>query len=119
MKVEEHIADVFRDLGPVEMRRMFSGCGLFRDGLMFGLVHDETLYLKADAGNAANFEDLGLPRFQYARAGKVVRLSYYRAPDSVWDDSAEAIRWARSAFEAALRGTASKAKSGKKRRTKG
>lgn len=40
----EHTAE----FGPVTIRRMFGGGGIYRDGLMFGLIDDETVYLKAD-----------------------------------------------------------------------
>ena len=47
-----HMADVFSAFGPLEVRRMFAGHGLFREGLMFALVYDETLYLKFDVETA-------------------------------------------------------------------
>ena len=34
----EFIRDLFAEFGPVTIRRMFSGAGIFRDGLMFGLI---------------------------------------------------------------------------------
>lgn len=118
MAFADHIADVFGAFGPIQIRRMFSGYGLFREGLMFGLLHNETLYLKADAQNAAEFQELGLAQFTYARKSKVVRLSYYRAPDAVMDDSAEATKWAKSSFEAALREASTKTKKGLKARSR-
>jgi DNA transformation protein len=105
----DHLKDVFRLFGPFAAKRMFSGHGLFRDGLMFGLVVRDTLYLKADAQSAPQFEKLGLPAFEYRRAGKLARLSYYTAPEAVTEDAAEAAKWARMAFEAALRADAAKA----------
>jgi DNA transformation protein len=114
-----HMADVFRAFGAFEVRRMFAGYGLFRDGLMFGLVYDGTLYLKVDGENVANFVRLGLPQFLYARRGKLVGLSFYRAPDSVMDDSGEAAVWARSSWEAASRANAGKRLKGRKRRRDG
>lgn len=103
MQLADHIADVFRAFGPVQLKRMFSGYGIFHDGIMFGLLLDEALYLKADAGNVGEFRALGLERFTYARKSRVVGLSYYRAPDSIMDDSIEAAEWARRSFDAALR----------------
>lgn len=99
----QSLPDVFRLFGPVHLRRMFGGCGLFHDGLMFGLVLDGTLYLKADAQSAGLFTQRGLPCFAYARQGRSVSLSYYRAPESLFDDPEEAARWARQSFGAALR----------------
>ena len=110
MSYDDHIADVFSAFGPIQVRRMFSGYGLFRDGLMFGLFHDDVLYLKGDDQNAGEFRELGLAQFTYRRNGKDVRLSYFRAPDTVMDDSVEAAKWARSSFEAARREASSKTK---------
>ena len=104
----DHLEDVFRLFGPFAAKRMFSGHGLFRDGLMFGLVVRDCLYLKADAESAPLFEKLGRPRFEYQRKGKVASLGYYLAPEAVMEDAADAARWAKIAYAAALRAQAAK-----------
>ena len=106
----QHLTDVFRLFGPISLRRMFSGYGIYHDGIMFALVSQDTLYLKADAENSADFRDQGLGQFEYIRQGKVIGLSYYQAPEIVLEDANEAALWARRSFEAALRANASKAK---------
>ena len=100
----DHLAEMFEPFGPVTIRRMFGGRGIFRDGLMFGLVVDDALYLKADDENRARFESLGLSRFEYTRKGKRISLSYYLPPGEALDDPDLLAEWARSAFDAALRG---------------
>lgn len=95
--------------GTVTARRMFGGHGLYHEGLMFAIVMDSRLYLKADDGNRAEFEALGLAPFTYPMKGKTVALSYWSAPDAMFDEPSEAVRWARSAWEAAARGHAAKA----------
>ena len=102
----EHLRDVFRHFGSIDVRRMFGGQGVFHQGLMFGLVVGDTLYLKADALSAGWFEALGLARFTYLRQGRPTSLSYYQAPEGVLEDPAEAVRWAKHAFGAALRARA-------------
>lgn len=104
----DHLHDVFRLFGPIEVRRMFGGHGIYREGVMFALLAGETLYLKADARNAPAFRKRGLAQFEYHRKGKAAKLSYYAAPEIVMEDSTEAARWARSSFEAALRGLEAK-----------
>jgi len=89
---------------------MFGGYGVYREGLMFGLVADETLYLKADAENASRFRKLDLGQFTYHRKGKATKLSYYAAPETVMEDCTEAARWGNLSFEAALRGHATRRK---------
>ena len=99
-----HLAELFEAFGPVTVRRMFGGHGIYRDGVMFGLVADDALYLKADDRNRAMFESCGLPRFEYAKQGKTISVSYYLAPGEALEDPRILADWARPAFEAALRG---------------
>jgi DNA transformation protein len=76
---------------------------------MFAIVMDQGLYLKADEVNRPEFEALGLAPFTYAMKGKSVALSYWAAPDSIFDAPDEAVHWAKSAWDAALRGHLAKA----------
>jgi len=70
---------------------------------MFGLVADEILYLKADAASRQTFEKLGLPPFKFDRDGKAIQMSYYQAPDEIFEDFEQAAQWARLAYAAATR----------------
>jgi len=100
----DHLTEQFEEFGPVTIRRMFGGHGIFHDGLMFGLVVDDALYLKADQHSRAMFESVGLPAFEYTRRGKRIALSYYLAPGEALEDPLTLAEWARPAFDAALRG---------------
>lgn len=99
----EHLQEVFAHFGPVSARKMFGGYGLYHDGVMFGLVADNTLYLKVDAINKPDFEQQGLGPFEFNKNGKLMKMSYYQAPEEIMDDLDLAADWARSAHEAALR----------------
>lgn len=105
----EHLMDVLRPLGGVTPRRMFSGSGLFRGGLMFALVVGEDLYLKADAATIADFEAEGCGPFVYrTRKGARAIRSYWRAPEFLLDDDEAMLAWCRRAADVAAR-AASKA----------
>jgi DNA transformation protein len=95
-------------LGPVTARRMFGGSGFFLEGLMFGLIFDNTLYLKADAHNRADFDALGLLPFSYPRGSREVSLSYFQVPEEALDDKDLLIDWANRSYAAALRAAAAK-----------
>ena len=87
------------------MRRMFGGAGLCRDGLMFALIADDTLYLKVDDRNRPDFEAEGMTPFSYQRKGETAALkSYYEAPPELADDAEAFSAWARKAITAALAG---------------
>lgn len=106
----EFLPEAFERFGPIRARKMFGGYGIYHDGLMFALIDDDILYLKADVENAWTFEELGLPQFEYAKNGKVMKMSYYRAPDELLDDREQATLWARRSYEAALRSAAARRK---------
>ena len=99
----DFLKEQLSDFGPVTVRRMFGGAGIFRDGLMFALIADETLYLKADAASQGEFEALSLPPFTYGAKSKRTVMSYWRAPEACLDDRDEMTEWARKAYDAALR----------------
>ena len=101
-------SEVFEAFGPVDARRMFGGYGIYRAGLMFGLVADDVLYLKADRESEARFTDRGLEAFEYDKGAKIVRMSYFMAPGEIYEEPAEASKWARLAYDAALRNAAGK-----------
>jgi DNA transformation protein len=99
----DHLVEVFEPFAVVTIRRMFGGYGVFHEGLMFGLVAGDVLYLKSDEASAPAFAQRGLAAFEYEKQGKRVRLSYYMAPDEFFDDPGAVSIWAGRAYEAALR----------------
>jgi DNA transformation protein len=99
----DFIRDLFAPFGPVTVRRMFSGSGIFADGLMFGLIVRDVIYLKADATNIADFEREGSRPFTYMRGrnsahARETALSYWRLPERLYDDPDELALWAKRAF---------------------
>jgi DNA transformation protein len=93
----------------VVARAMFGGHGLYADGLMFAIVIDDTLYLKVDDGNRAEFAELGQEPFIYTtRTGARTAMSYFRAPDEALENPGAMAHWLRSALGAALRAAAAR-----------
>lgn len=99
----QFLLDALQLIGPVTARRMFGGHGLFLDGLMFGLLSDDTLYLKVDGESRGEFEQRGLPPFRYPRGGKQIALSYYQAPEETMDEPQLLAQWGNRALAAAMR----------------
>lgn len=104
------LADQLAGFGPVSIRRMFGGAGVYHQDLMFALIADDTLYFKAEEATQAAFEADGMGPFTYGEGGKRVVMSYWQAPDRLFDDPDELAAWARRAYEAALRSKGGKAK---------
>jgi DNA transformation protein and related proteins len=87
---------------------MFGGAGVYCDGLMFGLVSDDTLYFRVDDGNRRQFEAEGMRPFSYDGKGRTIELPYWRAPERLLDEADEMVEWARAALAAAGRTAAKK-----------
>ncbi len=103
-ELTELIIEQLEGFGPVAVRRMFGGAGLFCQGLMFGLISDDVLYFKSDAQTLPDFETENLQSFGYeSKTGRRTIMSYTRSPERVFDDGQEMVEWAQKAFEAAIR----------------
>ena len=105
-----HLVDLMAAFGPVSVRRMFGGAGLYHDGAMFALVFDDTLYFKVDDRNRPDFEAAGMGAFTYEGDSGPVAMSFYQAPPDVMEDAELMRDWVRRAYEAALGAKAAKAK---------
>lgn len=98
------IEEMFQALGPVTIKRMFGGKGIYHQGRILALeLHDEILF-KADAVSAPDFSAAGCRQWTYeGRSGKPVKMPYWSVPDEAFDDPDLMALWARRAYEAALR----------------
>lgn len=109
----ELLKDCMHGLGHVSARRMFGGAGIYADGVMFGLIADDTLYLKADDKTKRDFESEGLGPFVYEGGGRTIAMSYWRIPERLLDDPDEMVAWAQTALGVAQRAAAAKPKRSK------
>ena len=110
----EFLKELLAPLGAVSVRRMFGKSGVFIEGVMLGMVRDNTLYLRVDALNQAFFQEAASsPPLNYEKRGEMIDLSFWRLPDRLLDEPDEFVAWARSALGAAHR-VASKRQPSKK-----
>lgn len=99
----DYLHDLFSASAPVTTRAMFGGHGVYRDGVIIGIVIDEAIYLKVDGETRAAFEAAGSEPFVYEAKGKRVPMSYWTVPEEALDSPQEFRPWAQRAWEAALR----------------
>lgn len=85
----------------VSARSMFGGYGLYRHGLIFAIIVDDQLYLKADAATEPEFEAAGSQPFTYESRGRTTRMSYWLVPPEVLDDEDALCTWAEKAYKVA------------------
>lgn len=82
----DDLLELFAVIGGAEVRRMFGGRGVFRDGLMFALQARGEVYLKVDPAFAERLAGLGATPFEYVGATRMVTLPYWTLPDAARDD---------------------------------
>jgi DNA transformation protein len=97
-----YLHEVFQDFGSIRTRKMFGGHGIYHDDIMIGLVTDDTLYFKVDESTKQEFIDKDLSAFEYSKDNKKIQMSYYLAPEEIYDEPDEAVYWAKLAYQAAL-----------------
>ena len=103
-----YVIDLMQSTGPVYAKSMFGGHGIYLDGLMFALIADSVLYLKADKETENIFKDKGLEAFTYGKQGKEYKMSYYQAPEEALEDSEEMRSWTNRAYAVALNAASKK-----------
>lgn len=100
----DFVKDQLGPLGHVTTRRMFSGAGVYCDGVIFALILRDALHFKVDDTNRAAYEAEGLKPFSYEAKGRTVELgAYWRVPERLFDDPDEMVEWARAALAAGRR----------------
>lgn len=111
----DFVRELFAGVGAVQIRRMFGGAGAYVDGVMFLLLADDAIYLKADEALRAELRKEGSGPFIWIpdsgpRAGERVEMGYWRLPDASLDDPDLAARWGRKALAVAKAKAKSKPK---------
>lgn len=99
------IEEMFEALGPVTIKRMFGGKGVYHQGLILALEVDGEMLLKAGAESAGEFEAAGARQWSYGAKSrpKPVAMPYWSIPEDAYDDPEVMAYWVRLAFAAALK----------------
>jgi DNA transformation protein len=99
----EGLKELFEPFGPVTVKRMFSGHGVYADGWCFALSLRGEIYLRTDAESAAALAASGSTPFVYQRGEKPITTNLWRLIASAYDDPDELKRWSGLALAAARR----------------
>lgn len=96
----DYAVELIAGFGKVEIRRMFGGAGVYRNGVGFGILDDDTFFLKADAALGAELKKQGSKPWVYSvkKDGTVRDIAYWSLPASAADDPEEAVALAKRSF---------------------
>ena len=113
---EDYLAFVleqFSRVTPVTSRRMFGGVGLYADGVFFGVIDDNRVFLRTGPGNLAGYEAQGSAPFQ-PMGPNTKPMSYHELPAGVLEDVTQLRVWlGKSLVEAAAAKKPAKRKRGR------
>jgi DNA transformation protein len=105
----EYVLEQLAGLRGAVSRRMFGGAGLYYEELFFGLIAGDTLYLRVNDANRADYETLGMRRFRPYADKPHLSFNYYEVPAHVLEDADELVSWARRSLQAAQTAAAARA----------
>ncbi|MEM9028327.1 MAG: TfoX/Sxy family protein [Pseudomonadota bacterium] len=111
----DFVADQLVAIGPVAIKSMFGGAGVYADGVMFALIADDELYFKADATTSPDFEAEGSAPFTYEGKSKPIQLGYWKCPERLFEEPDVMAEWAHKAL-AIARAAQAKKTGGKSRK---
>jgi DNA transformation protein and related proteins len=116
----QFLAYILEQLSGIEglhSRRMFGAVGLYSGELFFGLIDDDTLFLKTDASNAGDYTSRNMSRFMPFPERPEAVMAYYQVPADIIEDNEALQGWARKAVAVARASRKSSARA--KRRVTG
>lgn len=98
------IEEMFEPLGPVSIRRMFGGKGIYHNGLIVAIEIYGEILLKADSVSVPQFAAAGARQWIYEnKKGTPVSMPYWSIPEEALDDPDEMKKWTQLAYAAAVR----------------
>lgn len=99
----DYLKDLFSPFGVITIRKMFGGAGIYCDGAIFAITGDEGVWLKVDDVTRSEFDTAGLKPFEVEMNGKTGTMSYYNAPEDIYDDEDALRHWTGLALGASAR----------------
>ena len=105
---DDDLMEIFATLGPVTIRRMFSGKGVYVGGVIVAIEYEDELRLKADVVSTPDFAAAGATQWTYHGYRGAVLMPYWSIPEDAFDDRDLMDHWTRRALDAGLRASVGK-----------
>lgn len=93
----------FCALGTITTRSQFGGYGVLADGIMFAVIAEGELYLRATEGLESVFRSRGMVNMVYSKRGVPITMRYYWVDETLWRDRDELVGLAWQAIREARR----------------
>ncbi|WPU21508.1 TfoX/Sxy family DNA transformation protein [Cedecea neteri] len=90
-------------LGKIGCRPLFGGYSLTVEGVVFAMVAEGELYLRACEKCAQYFIQKSAPPLMYSKRGLPVALNYYRVDEELWENPDKLVQLSSQALRSAQR----------------
>ncbi|HEY3982636.1 TfoX/Sxy family DNA transformation protein [Cedecea sp.] len=90
-------------LGKIGYRPLFGGYSLAVEGVVFAMVAEGELYLRACEQCADYFSKKSAPSLMYSKRGLPIALNYYRVDEELWENQDKLIQLSLQALRSAQR----------------
>jgi|SRR5579862_4614549 len=97
----DYVLEQLAGLGGVRSRPMFGGVGLYCEEHFFGLIADDTLYLRVDDSNRTDYTARGMRAFRPYADRPQLSTTYYEIPAEILEDATQLASWAQRSLAAA------------------
>ncbi|RLM25801.1 competence-specific regulator [Brenneria alni] len=85
----------FASLGDITSRSQFGGYSIAANKIIFALVSEGELYLRASKKDEKHFHNRNMPHLIYTKRGMPFPLNYYLVEESLWENHIQLLRFAR------------------------
>lgn len=93
----EFVQDQLSGWSNIDKKSMFGVLGLYQDGIMFGIIANDMVYLKVDDSNKNKFLDAGSKTLKVFKNNSEVP-SYYELPVDILENAEAFIEWAKESY---------------------
>lgn len=98
----EHFMNYLLPHGPITVRGMFGGFGIFYDKVIFAIVIGQELYFRVNEEIREDFEKRGSEQFVYEGIRKPVGMPYFTLPESILKNPKTLKQWIDRSYWASL-----------------
>ena len=95
------IREIFADVLPVRVRRLFGGHGIYDGDLIFAIQAGGEIYLKTSDATRQRFVEAGSEPFVYRQRSQPRDLGYWKLPEAALDEPDVLRHWVELALQAA------------------
>ncbi|WP_375318581.1 TfoX/Sxy family protein [Candidatus Tisiphia endosymbiont of Oplodontha viridula] len=81
----EYIKDILAPFGQITARAMFGSYGIYKDGVIIGIVARNELYFKIDNNMVVSLKSFISEPFTYNSSNKLITISYWKVLPEILD----------------------------------